>query len=101
MPIMIADITIRITSAVGHQEVRVAGSVMPLLPTTPFWASHGMKSVNWFTLLRGKYAIPIASAVGVRISRPVRAQGHLEFYSGHDGCSRATVPKVVKRVAPQ
>jgi hypothetical protein len=35
-PIIIADITIRITSAVGHQEVRVAGSVMPLLPTSPF-----------------------------------------------------------------
>ena len=33
MPMMIADITISIRSAVGHQEVRVAGSVMSLLPT--------------------------------------------------------------------
>jgi hypothetical protein len=33
MPIMIADITITIRSVVGHQEVRVAGSVMSLLPT--------------------------------------------------------------------
>ena len=32
MPMMIADITISIRSAVGHQEVRVAGSVMSLLP---------------------------------------------------------------------
>gem|GEM_PF-4776687 len=50
---MIADITITIRSAVGHQEVRVAGSVMSLLPHPPYWARNGAKSVNWFTIVNG------------------------------------------------
>ena len=45
MPIMIDDITISIRSVVGHQGVRVAGSVMSLLPT-PYWARNSAKSVN-------------------------------------------------------